>query len=256
VNNAGNVKWYRHNGAWYGNGLSVKGSWDGPRDMAGNMGSARWIFPGELGVIYVIYNTGDMYWFKQEYQGPPSGVRREPDILYGAKKLNGGWQQYKQVFSAGSGIIYAITNDGRLLWWNHKGWQTGNSYANDWDGPKQVGSGWQNFTHVFSGGYGVIYAVTNQGAVKWYHHKRFLDGVADWAGPVDVNTGWTNYTRMFSAGKGIIYGIATNNDLVWYKHDSWLQQPPSGGKCDWSGPKTVGRGWGFSSVFGFLPYGS
>jgi hypothetical protein len=56
---------------------------------------------------------------------------------------------------------------------------------------KVVGTGWK-VRHVFSGGNGVIYAVTDDGELKWYRHDGRGDGSARWASPSGkvVGTGW------------------------------------------------------------------
>jgi hypothetical protein len=46
-------------------------------------------------------------------------------------------------------FIYAMQNDGKLLWYKHTGQASG---AATWEGPKQIGSGWQDFKRVFFGG--------------------------------------------------------------------------------------------------------
>jgi hypothetical protein len=256
------ASWLRHNGAWEGIPASVPGSWDGPVLKSERMGPAsRWIIPSELGVIYEITQTGNMSWWKQFYQSPPSGTRREADLLFGATDLHfGGWLQYKQVFSGGAGIIYAITQDGQLLWWKHKNWLTGTTDTpfgeTAWEGPKVVGVGWGDLKHVFSGGNSVIYVVTKEGAVKWFQHYGSADGRFEWKGPFDVTSGLTNYTKMFSVGKGLIYGVEPNGNLVWYKDNRWSQRTQADYGCGLSGPVPVGSGWGgYPFVFGFLPYG-
>lgn len=36
--------------------------------------------------------------------------------------------------------IYAIRNDGKLIWYRHLGQGNGSP---SWEGPKEIGSGWQ-----------------------------------------------------------------------------------------------------------------
>ncbi len=96
-----------------------------------------------------------------------------------------GWN-FKHVFSGGNGVINAVTQDNRLLWYRHTGAATGQSTwaphlpvaAGRLDG--QIGEGW-DFKHVFSGGNGVIYAVTNDNRLLWYRHTGFADGRDAWA---------------------------------------------------------------------------
>jgi hypothetical protein len=49
-------------------------------------------------------------------------------------------------------FIYVIANDGILKWFRHNGFKTGAGLdvPGSWEGPKDVGRGWQNFISVFS----------------------------------------------------------------------------------------------------------
>ena len=71
------------------------------------------------------------------------------------------------------GVIYAIRPDGALLWYYHDGRNQGSF---EWQGPKQVGTGWQSFRQVFAGDGGVIYGLTSDGRLMWYRHLGRRDG--------------------------------------------------------------------------------
>lgn len=47
----------------------------------------------------------------------------------------------------GDGVIYAIAGDGILKWYKHTGYRDGTF---TWEGPKNVGNGWQGFSKVVS----------------------------------------------------------------------------------------------------------
>jgi hypothetical protein len=97
----------------------------------------------------------------------------------------------------GSVIIYGVAGDGALLWYQHKGSKDGDGDA--WDGPKQVGEGWQDFKHVFSGGDGIVYAIQKDGKLLWYRHKGHKDGgdATTWDGPNQVGVGWQDLRPVF-----------------------------------------------------------
>ncbi len=42
-------------------------------------------------------------------------------------------------------IIYAVNQDGKLLWYKHRGYRDGTM---SWAGPKEIGRGWGNFTQL------------------------------------------------------------------------------------------------------------
>src|ERR1017187_8709265 len=87
-------------------------------------------------------------------------------ILTGPKTIGyGGWQGFKSVFSGGGGIIYAITQDGNLLWYKDSTRNGTGEVAN----PKLIGrGGWQGYKNVLSSGDGNIYAITQDGNLLWY----------------------------------------------------------------------------------------
>jgi Tachylectin len=115
----------------------------------GSFGSDPW--GGSPAFIYGISQDGSLKWFR--HNGSPRGQNFDvPNAWEGPKTVGTGWQEPKQVFSSGNGIIYAIFNDGTLKWYKHNGYKTGEgvNVAGAWEGPKTVGTGWQAFNSVFA----------------------------------------------------------------------------------------------------------
>jgi len=134
------------------------------------------------------------------------------------------WLQFKQVFSGGQGIIYAVKPDGQLLWYRHDGYATGDS---KWSGPLKVGSGWQNFRAIIPVGDGIILGVTDDGRMLWYKHKDYL-------------TGTSNPGVMRPSGPGVKGQVAAGATVS--------------GTAHWEGPVQIGTGWqGFRKVTAILP---
>jgi hypothetical protein len=94
----------------------------------------------------------------------------------------------------GQGVIYAITPDGRLLWYRHNGYLTGTT---DWSRPQLVGTGWQKFTRVFSTGAGNIFAIDGSGSLYSYHHDGYLDGSPRWQKPLALGSQWGSFVNVF-----------------------------------------------------------
>ncbi len=106
---------------------------------------------------------------------------------------------------------------GDLMWARHTGRADGSF---NWDGPlKKVGTGWGRLNHVFSGGDGIIYAITpvvpaslstgigtgftgspaSGGDLMWARHTGRADGSFNWDGPLKkVGTGWGDLLQVFS----------------------------------------------------------
>ena len=73
----------------------------------------------------------------------------------------GGWNDFVEVFSGGEGVIYAISQDGNLLWFKDENRDGTGDVSNG----KIIGNGgWNTFASVYAGEEGVIYAITEAGA--------------------------------------------------------------------------------------------
>jgi Tachylectin len=70
------------------------------------------------------------------------------------------------------GVIYAVANSGALLWYQDiKRDGTNGSHAESgWasNSGSQIGSGWNEFKYILSGGAGIIYAIKATGELLWY----------------------------------------------------------------------------------------
>jgi hypothetical protein len=124
----------------------------------------------------------------------------------------------------GKGLLYGLASNGDLVWHQHLGRQDGSftwAYGNNGEGNRVVGTGWDAFSQLFSGGDGIMYAVSANGDLNWYRHEGRWYGTFDWfqQSPAVVGFGWDAYTRLFSGGDGIIYGVLPNGDLMWHRHE-------------------------------------
>ncbi|MGB7982577.1 MAG: tachylectin-related carbohydrate-binding protein [Candidatus Nanopelagicales bacterium] len=149
----------------------------------------------------------------------------------------------KQVFADGTGVIYAILDNGDLMWYHHDGRGDGSFH---WTGPRKVGVGW-DVKQVFSGGEGVIYTVTHTGDLMWYRHEGRGDGSFRWAADAGrkVGTGW-DVKQIFSGGEGVIYTVTHTGDLMWYRHEG-----RGDGSFRWAADagRKVGSGWDVQHIF-------
>lgn len=135
--------------------------------------------------------------------------------------------------------LYAVKRNGDMLWYRQ------DSISSSWQGPRQVGNGWQSFRQVLPAGGNSFYAIAPDGTLQWYRHDGFNDGSFEWHGPVEVGSGWQNFQRIFGGSDGVLYAVQEDGTLLWYRNYAYA----SGGIA-WDGPRTVGSGWaGFRSVF-------
>jgi hypothetical protein len=241
----GVLRWYRHNGATTGAGTGVPGSWAGAKNVSAGWANYKQVFTGGNGVIYGITPDGKLMWSRHAAFLAGQGTD-EPGAWEEAREVSSDFGQYRKVFSAGDGVIYAIAEDGQLLWFRHAGIADGTP---QWEGPVPVAAGWGNYELVFSGGRGVIYAAGADGVLKWNRHVGFETGAAEWQGPKDVGRGWNGLRAAFSAGGGIIYSIAPDGILRWYRHNGYLDGAGLESAGSWEARTDVGSGWNsFASV--------
>jgi Tachylectin len=133
--------------------------------------------------------------------------------------------------------VYACQTDGTLTWYRHNGRDSGRA---TWLGPRPVGTDWQQFSHIVTGGLGgIIYGIEPNGDLWWYRHDGRLDGTNVWAQPAKVGTGWNIYRTVVATDQRVIYGIDPAGDLWWYRHDGRYA-----GSTQWIGRVKVGNGWG------------
>ena len=93
--------------------------------------------------------------------------------------------------------------DGRLMWYRHLGRHDG-SFR--WQGPFQVGTGWNSFTAVTAGPDGCIYGILPDGRLLWYRHYGHDQGYPIWHGALRVGSGWQGFDGIWAVGNGYVYG--------------------------------------------------
>ncbi len=175
--------------------------------------------------LYGILPNGDLKWYRKDthasaWQGP------EP--------VGTGWNGFKDVIAAGGNRFYALTQDDKLIWYQHNGFNTGTF---DWNGGIEVGHGW-TFKRIFAGGDGIIYAIRQDGILCWYRHLGYKDGSHQWSQNTEIGNGWDGFLHVFSLGKGEIYAVRPDGTLLLYSHKGYET-----GAYNWAGPRVVGSEW-------------
>ena len=125
-------------------------------------------------------------------------------------------------FIRGEHIIYGILPNGSLRWYKHKGAPMGDA-AHDWEGFTEVGTGWQHFLKVFSGGMGIIYAIRQDGVLMRYEHHGYLDGTPTWGPNKEIGTGWQHFAHVIGSNDGVIYAFSNDGRILWYRYG---ERPP------------------------------
>jgi|GEM_PF-3207498 len=219
----------------------------GPKLIGTGWEQFKDVMPAGKGSIYALTADGTLKWYRNDTPWNIVGGEPGSPKLQGPIDIGNGWQTFIRIVPAADGILYAITSDGALQWYKHGGYLDGTM---NWSGPIDVSptrrsplgprfsQSWAGFKQVFSGGEGVMYAITNDGVLQWYRHQGYLTGTRDWDGPRNVGTGWQDFTRVFSPGDGVIYAMKPTGEVLWYKHVGYKD-----GTVSWQGPVEIAADW-------------
>jgi hypothetical protein len=187
---SGQFKWYQHQRT-SDNGATA--AWRGPVDIPAswNWNDYARLFGGGDGVIYGISPQGALAWHRLDESTSPAR-------WLGPMVVANGWGNLLHAFSGGSltdgtGVLYAVTSDGRLHWHLHPGLLTG---APGISKQAVVSSGWENYSKVFSPGDGHIYALNQAGTLVWTKHEGLGTGAPDWREAVPVSSGMQDAMQL------------------------------------------------------------
>lgn len=195
IHENGDLHWYNHNGFHDGmvkwglaSGTVVGTAWN--NDVAT-------VFSGGQGVLYIMKNNGELYWYKHlGYQDGSARWHPNSGSLVGT-----GWKNIYAVFSGGGGVIYLVKANGDLAWYKHAGFHNG---SNSWYGGYDniVGNGWNSASQLFSTGNGHIYLVNREdGELYFYKHTGFNSGAATWGNGTYNKIGY-NWKNVNAIGLG------------------------------------------------------
>jgi hypothetical protein len=206
--------------------------------------------PGNDVMCVAPENIGD---FDQQEIADQEGVqtlRQLADLLEKVLLTGSLRQQFIGWFGSSparaTAFLYAIGQNGDLFWFKQPGGADPAALA-AWEGPKTVGSGWQEFTRVYPAGGDRFYGLKQNGDLLWYSHNGFNDGTLDWLGPVTVGSGWQQFKAIVPGSDGVLYALQYDGILFWYKH---LGYQDGNTQVGWRPRQQVGNGWqNFKTVF-------
>ncbi len=108
-----------------------------------------------------------------------------------------------------------------------------------------IDTGLAGLRQIFSGGYNIVYVVTDDGLLKWYKlpNRARRDTSAEVWETKDLGSGWEQYQQIFAGGGGIIYAMRPNGKLYWFRHHAYQTGGSMESPGAWEGPKEVGSEW-------------
>jgi len=214
----------------------------------------RHIF-GEGAALYAVRDDGALLWQQIPSGTPPAGMS-----VQGCKQIGAGWESFLHVFTGGKTalgtVLYAVDPAGGLHWYCDTNGAGGNSPdgSTGWaqGSGNQIGQGWDQFVHLFSGGGGIIYAIRPTGELLWYkdlwqNGQNAANGSAGWAqgSGNQIGAGWNQFTYVVSGGGGNIYAVEPTGELFWYE-DLWQNGAnAANGTTGWAtnSSKQIGAAW-------------
>jgi tachylectin len=142
INPDGDLLYYKYLGMSDGSK-----SWGKTGARIGNGWNFRQVFSGGDGVIFAITEEGDLLYHK--YRGlSDTAFTNSGSSSWGTTgaRIGNGWN-FRQVFSGGDGVIFAINEEGELLYYRYLGMSDG---SRSWGASgARIGNGW-GFPQVFA----------------------------------------------------------------------------------------------------------
>jgi hypothetical protein len=165
--------------------------------------------------VYAVTDSGDLLYYRDEAR---DGTSRWANDGTG-QRIGSEWGHFLHVFAGNDGIIYAVAPNGNLLYFRDEARDGSQHQLINGGIGQKIGSGWNSFLKIFSGGDGIIYAIASNGDLLYYRDEA-RDGTPRWSFGGEgqkIGTGWGDYLHVFSGDGGVIYAIALNGDLLYFR---------------------------------------
>lgn len=151
INRQGELLWFRHSDALHGTP-----EWKGPIVIGTGWSGFRKVFSAGGGELFAIRNDGILFQWRHSGHGDGSSLWDNfPGGQY--RQIGEGWGHFAKVFASKKNIIYAVDPAGKLYWYRLSTVGVGEPVASlgrvgavKWEGPVQIGEGWENFTDIFA----------------------------------------------------------------------------------------------------------
>ena len=189
----------------------------------------RQLISGGDGILYAIHNDGRLLFFRDLLRNGTNAA--DGSAGWDTKSGNQIGQHFegiRQLISGGDGILYAIHNDGRLLFFRdllRNGTNAADGSAG-WDSKSgnQIGQHFEGIRQLISGGDGILYAIHNDGRLLFFRDllrngTNAADGSAGW----DTKSGnqigqhFEGIRQLISGGDGILYAIHNDGRLLFFR---------------------------------------
>jgi Tachylectin len=210
IHENGDLLWYKYDGdgvddvsgaaGWHANsGNPIGNGWTGfHRVFATPRG------PGSQGNVFVVKENGDLHWYSYSGNGEADRSGAMGWHPNSQNPVGNGWSGLRDLVGCDRGRIFAVRDNGDLLWYQYNGSGIADlSGATGWspNSSNPIGNGW-NFRALLAGprldasGFdAALYAIGQDGDMRWYAYGG--QGESDVSG----GTGWHPSSSNF-IGRG------------------------------------------------------
>jgi hypothetical protein len=222
-------------------------------------------FPTEVSVIaevYAVRPNGDMLMYSCKMSDHLRQAGQQDMTWSTSGRVVGtAWQYARRIIVGYWNVLYAVQDDGSILWHRHDGAASG---APTWSGPTDVSPRDISLGHSAEDYIGDEFEGVYEVRRRWHsgggsnpadvETRRSLvllardprAGEARFSTPQTVSRDWDNYKIAFGNSGHVIFGISDDGDMYWHKCVDG-----GGGLRTLLGPRKVGAGWGeYRQVFG------
>jgi hypothetical protein len=151
IDSAGTLRWYRH-------ADPAGGTYNWVANNFGNVVGDGWnafadVLSGGNGVLYTVDSAGTLRWYRDT--DPGGGTFSWATTNFG-NVVGDGWNTLLHVVPNGDGTIYAVRQNGDLIWFRHLGVNDG-TYSYAAASGTKIGDGFNQCERLIGGGDGVLY---------------------------------------------------------------------------------------------------
>lgn len=185
----------------------------------------------DFNILYTVSPDGTLTWHRHmiRYQG--GDVNKPAEHTFNPPKdVGSGWANgVKNVVSMGLLGIYALREDGNLMWHWHTGFSDGRS---TWLPSREIGKGLTGFTDFIAQDDGVFYGrVQGDPGIIWgatsnYDGKKGTPAARVGFRITSPNINFAAFRLLFAGGKGVLYGVGHDGKLYWMKHNMYRSAVP------------------------------
>ena len=146
------------------------------------------------GILYAIHDDGRLLFYRDlRRDGTDAADGSQGWESKSGNQIGQHFEHIRQLVSGGDGVLYAIHDDGRLLFYRDQlrngsnspdgstGWAAGSG--------NQIGQHFEGIRQLVDGGDGILYAIHDDGRLLFYRDQR-----RDGSNAADGSQGWDSHS--------------------------------------------------------------